>query len=196
MKTWRANGDPSAAQIEEIAAVLKANGVVLMPTDTIYGLHALANSETAAARIAAIKGRDESKRFVLLAASVDQVASLGCVVPSALHQIWPAPLTAILQCGDSTLAVRVPDLTWLRFLLEQTGPLISTSANRSGEEPITAPDELDAMLRGTLDGVVEAGRREGKPSTIVDFTSPEPRLIRNGDPGFTQMLRKTLRKCL
>ena len=143
--------------------------------------------------IADIKGRDESKRFVTIAASVDQ---LDVDVPDAIRSIWPAPLTAIVRRGDSTIAVRIPDLDWLRALLLKTGPLISTSANRSGEPPVTEPSLLPNELLDRIHGLVDGGRREGKPSAIVDFTETEPRFIRDGDPRFTQFLRKTLMKKL
>ena len=190
MKRWAIAGAPSDSQIGEIAALLLDGGVVLMPTDTIYGLHGLPKTSP---RIAEIKGRDEAKRFVTIAASADQ---LGIDVPDALRSIWPAPLTAILRSSTSTIAVRVPDLAWLRTLLEQTGPLISTSANKSGEQPISDPSELNSTLVEGIDGLVDGGRREAKASAIVDFTETEPRFIRDGDPRFTQMLRKTLSKKL
>jgi L-threonylcarbamoyladenylate synthase len=117
-------------------------------------------------------------------------------VPSILNNIWPAPLTAIVRRGEETIAARVPDLKWLRDLLERTGPLISTSANRAGEPPITIADALPDELQRAIDGMVDAGPRTGKPSAIVDFTETEPRFIREGDPGFTQELRKTLSKNL
>ena len=166
-----------------------------MPTDTIYGLHAIA-TEASAARIAQIKGRDEAKRFVTLAASIAQLEKFGAAIPSALRSVWPAPVTAIIPRGGESLAARIPDLPWLRELLERTGPLISTSANRSGEPPTAEPAELSAPLAKAIEGIVDAGRREGKASAIVDFTGTEPRFIRDGEPGFTQMLRKTLMKKL
>lgn len=195
MKRWQVHDAPDAAQGAEIAGVLRGGGVILMPTDTIYGLHALAN-DTGAAKLAQIKGRDEGKRFVVIAASIEQLESMSVNVPAALRAIWPAPLTAILRRGAETVAVRVPDLAWLRDLLAQTGPLFSTSANRSGETPIDRPQALTREVMTRLDGIVNAGPREGKPSAIVDFTQTEPRFIREGNPAFAQILRKTLLKKL
>jgi tRNA threonylcarbamoyl adenosine modification protein (Sua5/YciO/YrdC/YwlC family) len=195
VKRWQLAGAPTESQIDEIAALLRSGGIVLLPTDTIYGLHALAN-DASSAKIAAIKARDAEKRFVMIAASVAQLETIGADVPSMLNNIWPAPLTAILRRGTGTIAARVPDLKWLRDLLERTGPLISTSANRSGEPPITIADALPDELLRAIDGVVDAGPRNGKPSAIVDFTETEPRFIREGDPRFTQDLRKTLSKKL
>jgi tRNA threonylcarbamoyl adenosine modification protein (Sua5/YciO/YrdC/YwlC family) len=195
VKRWQLAGAPTESQLDEIAALLRSGGIVLLPTDTIYGLHALAN-DASSARIASIKARDQEKRFVIIAASVAQLKAMGAEVPSTLNNIWPAPLTAILRRGAETIAARVPDLKWLRDLLERTGPLISTSANRSGEPPITIADALPGELLRAIDGVVDAGLRNGKPSAIVDFTETEPRFIREGDPRFTQDLRKTLSKKL
>jgi tRNA A37 threonylcarbamoyladenosine synthetase subunit TsaC/SUA5/YrdC len=78
-------------------------------------------------------------------------------------------------------------------LLEQTVPLVSTSANRSGEPPISSPDLLARDLQNALDGLLDAGPMSGEPSAIVDFTGDEPRFIREGNPAFAQDLRKTLR---
>ena len=196
MKRWTIAGEPSPEQIDEIAATLRAGGVVLLPTDTIYGLHAREDDRDGIARIVAIKGRDEKKPFVTLASSVVQIESLGARVDPLLRDLWPAPLTAILPRGSTTIAVRVPDLDWLRALLEQSGPLISTSANRSGEPPITSPDALGKDAIRTLDGIADAGPREGKPSAIVDFTGETPHVVREGDLLFAQKLRKSLRKSL
>jgi tRNA A37 threonylcarbamoyladenosine synthetase subunit TsaC/SUA5/YrdC len=97
---------------------------------------------------------------------------------------------------ERTIATRIPDLPWLRALLDRTGPLVSTSANRSGEPPITTPEMLANDLLEGLDALLDAGPREGQPSTIVDFTGHDPRVVREGDPDFSQFLRKTLRKAL
>jgi L-threonylcarbamoyladenylate synthase len=196
MKRWRVDGEPFDDVLDEIAAVLRAGGVALLPTDTIYGLHALAINEEAVARVRSMKERGDQKPFVTIAASAEQLEHLGATIPDVLREIWPAPLTAILASDARTIAARVPDLAWLRALLDRTGPLISTSANRSGEPPITTPEMLANDLVEGLDAVLDAGPREGQPSTIVDFTGEEPRIVREGDPGFSQFLRKRLWKAL
>jgi tRNA threonylcarbamoyl adenosine modification protein (Sua5/YciO/YrdC/YwlC family) len=190
--------------LDAIAEALKSGAVILLPTDTIYGLHAVATDEKAVERIAEMKGRD-AKPFVVLAASMEQLQALGVEMPNdvrdALAEIWPAALTAILPLprplpaarGASTLAVRIPSLPWLRELLERTGPLVSTSANRSGEAPIQQPDELAQPLQKGLDGLVDAGRLSGEASAIVDFTGPTPRVVRGGEFLFTQKVWKSLR---
>lgn len=197
MRLWRIEGDPSKEIIAAVARILERGGIALLPTDTIYGLHGLASDPKVPERIAQVKGRAEDKPFVVIAANVVQLRELGLLVPDVVERLWPAPLTAILSRGNGApLAVRVPDSRWLRDLLELTGPLVSTSANRSGEPPITSIAELADDVRSALDAIVDGGVREAKPSAIVDFTEAEPRLIREGDPRFTQKLRKTLRKSL
>ena len=198
---------PTSAQIAEIAETLTAGGVVLMPTDTIYGLHALASDERSIARLAEIKRRD-AKPFVVIANSLAQMDTIGVILsPSdrkALASLWPAPLTAVVSLrntlaasrGAATIAVRVPDLKWLRDLLAATGPLASTSANASGAAPASKPDDLPHELLAMLDGIVDAGHLDGKPSAIVDVTGEQPRLIRAGEESFTQKMWKTLRKSL
>ncbi|HEU4522535.1 MAG TPA: L-threonylcarbamoyladenylate synthase [Thermoanaerobaculia bacterium] len=196
------------ADLSHLAAVLERGGVALLPTDTIYGLHALATNETAIAKLVRLKGRDDGKPFVVIGSSVNQLTAAGASLPEALRgaldELWPGPLTAIVALsspiaasrGSRTLAIRVPSLPWLRELIELTGPLASTSANRSGEPPLTSPADLTPDLQDLLDAVVDAGPLEGKPSTIVDFTGDEPRLIREGDALFAQKVWKTLRKSL
>lgn len=207
-RLWHIDAAPTSVQLAEIARMLRAGGVVLLPTDTIYGLHALALDEAAVARVADIKGREDAKPFVVLASSVDQLAEIGITADPDLIRdlatIWPAPLTAILPLekpiaasrGASSLAVRVPALEWLRNLVERTGPLVSTSANRSGEPPVESPELLARDLHEKLDAIIDAGVRNGEPSAIMDLTSPEPRFIRPGEDSFTQKVWKTLRKTL
>jgi len=190
MNVWHDTGDATLAAIAE---VLRRGGVALLPTDTIYGLHAVAANDAAVARIADLKGRADDKPFVVIGASADQLRAFGADVPAVLDGLWPAPLTAVMRRGAGTVAARVPDLDWLRALLITTGPLVSTSANRAGEPPISSIVALAKDVAAGVDAALDLGRREGKPSTIVDFTSSSPRLLREGDPLFAQNLRKTLR---
>lgn len=208
MKRWTLSGDPTPELIEELAAILGRGGLALLPTDTIYGLHARAADDAAIGRLADAKGRDEKKPFVVIGESIEQFLGLGAVVSDALRatleSIWPAPLTVILPLaapvaasrGATSLAVRVPAVTWLRALAARTGPLASTSANRSGEPPVTSPSALANDVLEKLDALVDAGVSGGEPSTIVDFTGSTPAMVREGEPRFSQIVWKTLRKSL
>jgi len=207
-RRWHITDRPTTLQLKEIAKLLSEGHVALLPTDTIYGLHASALDAEAVERIVAIKGREETKPFVVIAASIDQLATLGVAAPAetlaALDTIWPAPLTAILPLaqpipasrGLATLAVRIPALEWLRELTAETGPLVSTSANRSGEPPVQDPSDLALDLQQRIDAVIDAGELSGAPSAIVDLSTPEPRMVRAGENSFTQNLWKTLWKTL
>jgi len=208
MRRWTAAPQPNAADIGAIAEVLRGGGVMLLPTDTIYGLHGVATDDRAIGRIAAMKGRDAAKPFVVIGASMQQLQDIGvdfgARAKEVLQSLWPAPLTAILPLrlpvaasrGAATLAVRVPDLEWLRALAAICGPLASTSANLSGEPPVEAPEMLSHALQTSLDGIVDAGPLKGEPSVIVDFTGDSKRITREGDTVFTQKVWKTLRKSL
>src|SRR5688572_25599875 len=100
MRRWHIKEAPSALQINEIAEILRDGKVVLLPTDTIYGLHGIATDASAVDRIGALKGREDTKPFIVLASSMDQLTEIGIEAEvdllRRLNNIWPAPLTAIL----------------------------------------------------------------------------------------------------
>ncbi|HET7435579.1 MAG TPA: Sua5/YciO/YrdC/YwlC family protein, partial [Thermoanaerobaculia bacterium] len=102
MKRWTLDEN---LPLDEVADALRAGGVLLLPTDTIYGLHAIAANAEAVAKIQAMKGRDDTKPFIVLAASIEQLPELGVDAPAALAELWPAPLTVILPL---TLERRAP----------------------------------------------------------------------------------------
>ncbi len=192
----------------DIPSILLRGGVVLLPTDTIYGLHALANDDAAIERIVKIKGRGEDKPFVVVGDSIEQLEQLGAQFDertrAVVTELWPGPLTAIVPLrkqiaasrGTSKLAVRVPALDSLRAILRRTGPLASTSVNKSGEPALIDPKSLSHALQRSIDAILDDGPRPAEPSTIVDFTGDEPRIIREGESFFTQKVWKTLRKSL
>ena len=205
---WHITAAPTAVQLHEIARLLAGGGVVLLPTDTIYGLHAVATNEDAVERIAGIKGREDTKPFVVIAGSIEQIEELDVEAPpeilEKLGRIWPAPLTVVLRVkrpiaatrGGETIAIRIPDVDWLRGLAVESGPLISTSANRSGEPAIESPDALARDLQNRIDAIVDAGLQRGEASAIVDISGEEPVLIREGAGSFTQKVWKSLWKSL
>jgi len=199
---------PADDVLSLVAATLNASGVVILPTDTIYGLHGSAADGLAIERIVAAKERDDGKPLVVLTADLDQAIGAGAVimpdVRDVLSEIWPAPLTAILPLRRrlaasremDTIAVRVPSSDWLRKLLVMTGPLASSSVNRSGRPPAHRPEDIDSAIAEAADLVLTGGSIAGLPSTIVDFTSGEPRLVRQGEFFFAQNLWKTSRNSL
>ncbi len=167
---------------------LRGGGVVVLPTDTLYGLHAVASEHDAVERIARLKGIDPERPFVHLAAEPDDVwrrtGTLDAALRERLARVWPAPVTVILLApaggGERrALAWRVPDHDDLRALIARVGqPLVSTSVNRSGEDPFTDPRAIaDAF---DVDLVLDGGPLAGDASTILDGRCCPEKVVRAG----------------
>jgi L-threonylcarbamoyladenylate synthase len=183
------------AQVASAAAVLRAGGVVAYPTETFYGLGALARDAAAVARLSAAKGRPEAKPLPLLAdglAQVEEIARLDATARRLAAAFWPGPLTLVLPAlpglppevtaGGGTVAVRVAGSEVARALASLAGgALVATSANLSGEPPVTTAAGISAALRARLDGVLDGGPTPGGlASTIVSLEGGAPRLVREG----------------
>jgi L-threonylcarbamoyladenylate synthase len=176
-----------------VAAVrdtLANHGVLALPTETFYGLAVAPDDPVAVRRLYALKGRPEAKALPVIGASLAQLEPL-VIVPEGwggrLGAAWPAAFTAILEArmalaaAGRTVAVRVPDHVLLRALLASVGPLTATSANRSGSGPLTRADEVADALGAGLSLLLDGGETPGDvPSTLVDLTSGQPRLVRRG----------------
>lgn len=180
------------SDLKAAVRALRAGGVVGVPTDTVYGLAVDPWNEAAVAALFRLKGRPAGRPVGLLAASPSQAAEVGDLRPASdLIRHWPGALTLVVRprvvipdwVGDSalqTVGIRVPDHPQLVRLLETTGPLAVTSANRSGEpealDDVTAReifgDEVDVYLPGRCPG--------GTASTVVDATSHPPKVLRRG----------------
>lgn len=163
------------------ASALRQNQIVIIPTDTIYGFSGRIG--TTADRIAHIKGRREDKPFIaLIAEPSDIYRYTDYEVPDYLLQLWPAPLTLIVPVkGEGTQAFRCPADAWLRNVIAATGDAVySTSVNRAGQAPLTAIDAICTEFEETVALVVDDGPLTGLPSTIIDLSSPTPRLLRQG----------------
>jgi L-threonylcarbamoyladenylate synthase len=173
--------------------MFRGGGVAAIPTETFYALAADAWSEAGVARIFRIKRRDDGKPLLVLFSERDQFEALGIAADSATLDVffglWPAPLTVVLPLsrpiaasrGSSALAVRMPADASVRGLLSAVGPLTGTSANRSGEPPLSDPDAVEAALGGDVDVVVDGGRTPGgKPSTLLDATRTPAEVLRPG----------------
>lgn len=181
---------------DRIVKVLAADGVMVYPTDTFYGLGSNCYSVPALDRIYELKKREASKALLVVAADRAMAARVTRQAPPVFAELasrfWPGPLTLVLEAGPSlprrllgdgdSIAVRVPGLAWLRALIRQAGfPLVATSANLSGEPEVSTAAEARAIFNGRVDIVVDGGPTTGlKPSTVVDLTGPKPRLVRDG----------------
>ncbi len=188
--TFRQKVDLEAV-IPQVERCLAEAGVVLLPTETFYGLGCDPWSEDAVHTVLDLKDRPRDMPLPVLAADWVQVDRL-TVIPetwrSRLIDFWPGPLTAVLPARQSlpasledTVAVRIPGHELLRQLLAVTGPLTGTSANRHGEQPAIDIEGAMKSLTGdpalALDGGPSPG---GHPSTLVDLTGTTVRVLRQG----------------
>jgi L-threonylcarbamoyladenylate synthase len=164
---------PTPENLAKAARLLREGGVVVIPTDTVYGIAAHPANLAAVARICTIKGRPTGKPIALLASDADAVTAFGAVFPPAAQRLaaayWPGALTLVLPCGTGNEGFRIPDHDATRSLIRACGGTLRvTSANLSGQMPATcAVDALkDVGLEADLviDGGVSPG---GVPSTVV-----------------------------
>jgi L-threonylcarbamoyladenylate synthase len=184
-----------ARALDDAARALRAGGVVAYPTETFYGLGALARDARAVARLAAAKGRPEGKPLPLVAAdlaAVEAVAVLGPLARRLAARFWPGPLTLVvparpglaaeIAAGTGTVGVRLPGSEVARALAAAAGgAIVSTSANLSGAPPVARAEDLDPALRARLDAVLDAGPAPGGlPSTVVALDAAGARLVRAG----------------
>jgi len=186
--------DPKSA--DKAAFILNKGGVIVYPTETLYGIGALASSKEAVERIFEIKGRPHGKPIPLLIKNLDMVSKIVESTPLAsaiAEEYWPGALTIILKqkvilpelitCGTGKIALRIsahPFLNSLFDLIEE--PLTSTSANISGDSNISDSQELFETFNGKVDLIVDSGKiPESRGSTIVDLTLDPPQVLREGD---------------
>jgi L-threonylcarbamoyladenylate synthase len=182
--------------------VLKTGGLVAFPTDTVYGVGALAFDAEAIETIYSAKDRPIEKAIPILIGGPDDLAKVAIDIPDAARKLalrfWPGPLTILVpKRGDlpesvsatATVGVRVPDHEIARALLQTAGPMAVTSANISGaQSPVTA-QEVFEQLGGRIHLIIDGGRTPGGvPSTVVDCTAPELRILRAGRIALEELL--------
>jgi L-threonylcarbamoyladenylate synthase len=177
--------------IKVAGATVTAGGVLLLPTESFYGLGADPRNEKAVARISRMKARPGALGLPVLCADWEQVESL-VIVPDAfrikLSRLWPAALTVVLPTIEhlpaarrGTLAVRIPAHAELRALLYRLGPLTGTSANRHGDPPSVTVDGALETLVETPNLVLDAGTTAGgRASTLVDLSGGAAEILRPG----------------
>jgi L-threonylcarbamoyladenylate synthase len=180
--------------VDVTAEALWQGDVVIVPTETVYGVAALPARRDAIARLFALKGRPQAVPIAVLVASAEQAESLAVFGPVARRladRLWPGPLTLVvprqpaargLDLGGlaSTVGVRCPDNDFVRALARRVGPIATTSANRHGRPTAATAAEAVASLTGDVGVVVDGGRCGGVASTVVDCTGPELQILRSG----------------
>lgn len=181
--------------VEEAVRAVRAGEPVVLPFDTVYGLAADPGNEDAVQRLYELKGRVAEQPSALVAAGVDEL--LDCVPELRadeilLRRLLPGPLTLVVRnpAGrlawlsgrhHGTIGVRVPDVRGATAeVLQTVAVLVATSANRPGETDPRRLDDVPEEIRRGAGAVVDGGELPGTPSTVLDLTGAEPRVLREG----------------
>jgi L-threonylcarbamoyladenylate synthase len=182
--------------------ILKDGGLVAFPTDTVYGLGALAFDERAVSRISDVKGRLVDKAIPILIGSYDQVERVASGVNAESEKLarrfWPGPLTIILPrhvlvpeavTPFQTVGVRIPDFAATIELLKMTGPMAVSSANLTGMGSSTTARGVQTQLDGKIPLILDGGVTPGGiPSTVMDCMEGTPNILRQGPISLEQLL--------
>ncbi|MBI4309787.1 MAG: threonylcarbamoyl-AMP synthase [Candidatus Omnitrophica bacterium] len=179
---------PEPEKIAEAARIIRQGGLVVFPTETVYGIAADANNPKAMERLIMVKHRSSGKRFSILISQRGIVDNYSCYTEPNLYKLidkyWPGPLTVIVPAkfGDETVGIRMPDHTVALKLVEESGCTIAApSANLEDKRPPTNVHEALEDLDGKVELAIDGGPVDfGISSTIVDFTKPRPTVIRDG----------------
>jgi L-threonylcarbamoyladenylate synthase len=195
MKIINLKGNNSRKVLDQCAQVLKNGGICVCPTDTVYGLLANASDESAVKRIYRLKNRGAAKPLPIFVKNIEATKKIAVVdskIEKKLRNAWPGKTTFVLKlirgttipaAGENTIALRIPDHPFLSILLNDLDfPVVGTSANLAGLGPFTKIAEVLEQFKSTADQpdlVVDAGNLpESKPSTIIDLTRPEEKILR------------------
>lgn len=198
---------PDQRVIKKAARVIRRGGLVIFPTETVYGLGADAWSAAAVRKIFRVKGRPEGKPLIVHVSKKSALDVLARDIPSVARvltqKFWPGPLTLVLKRrsflrrargktshhrlanvvtgGGETVAIRMPDHPVALALIREAGPIAAPSANFSGAKPPTRVSEIPKALLTRVDLVLDAGSTSVKvPSTVLDLTAHPPRIVRDG----------------
>ena len=179
-------------EIDEIVDILQKDGVICVPTDTVYGLCTCMNSYVGYTKLISIKKRPNEKNFPLMCSDINQVESIAELSPMAvkiINHFMPGPLTIILKkksglpsyvTNSNTIAIRLATSSVLKEIIEKVGsPIFMTSANISGEFPCNDIDKIEATFP-SLDGLLLGKPLFGVSSTIVDCSSIPIKILREG----------------
>lgn len=190
--------NPDSSVVAQAVETAKSGGVLVLPTDSVYGLACVATAENPAhERIFAIKQRDRAQTLPLFISDASDLDRYGLNIPDWARDLakrhWPGALTIVVeatpelpaeyvQASTGTVALRVPGSELCRAIVRELGaPLAQTSANTHGAPAATSAAELEPTIIEAADLVLDAGPAPlGESSTIVDATCPEPRVLRQG----------------
>jgi L-threonylcarbamoyladenylate synthase len=192
--------------VERAVKALRSGQPVLLPTDTVYGLCASPYREEPVARLYRLKGRPETVPCALVCAEVEDlfecVPELRGRAGVLARSLLPGPYTLILPnparrfrwlngLALDTIGVRVPELEGpARVVVERLGAVAATSANRHGGIDPRRLDDVPAEIREACGAEIDGGELPGRPSTVIDLTGPEPRVVREGAGSAGEALRR------
>jgi len=195
---------PEHRAISKAAEILAAGGLVIYPTDTVYGLGCSIDDKNAIERIYLLKRQRVNKPFSFVCSDLTHISSYAHVSNAAfkiMKHLIPGPYTFILPAAKmkqlpkilvskrKTVGVRVPDSEATLAIVRQLGhPILSTSATGEGGVVLTDPTELIATYKNTVDLILDAGPLNSQQSTVLDLTGDEPVVVRQG-AGDTSFLR-------
>jgi L-threonylcarbamoyladenylate synthase len=183
------------AAVEAATLAIRRGNLVVLPTDTVYGIGADAFDPAAVRKLLRAKGRGREMPPPVLVSSATTLDALAVAVPqwarALVDAFWPGPLTLVCtqqsslqwDLGDTrgTVAVRMPDQSVALEILERTGPLAVSSANLTGHPAATDADRAEEMLGAKVAVIVDDGPTPGEtPSTIIDVTGEQARVLRPG----------------
>ncbi|MBI5001116.1 MAG: threonylcarbamoyl-AMP synthase [Euryarchaeota archaeon] len=170
-----------------------SGGIIVYPTDTLYGLGCDPANGNAVARVAELKGRSRHQPVSVAFHSYQAAKAWLDVTPAVAKEVkklLPGPVTLILKASgaappsivfNGTIGLRVPDDERVLGFLKECGPLTATSANRHGEKAPAALSELSGNIRHAVNICVDGGfARYAKPSTVIDLSSGKPQTVREG----------------
>ncbi len=183
------------ADTEAVLAAL-SRGIVALPTDTVYGVGARLIDHVATSALFSLKGRPDGLALPVLVSSIAQIEALGVNVSSSLTKLaeafWPGPLTVVVRAPHElaqrvgsvtdTVGFRSPNDDELRHVIDRSGPLAVTSANRHGATPCHSAKDVAQAFAGDarLVAIVDGGRRDGAVSTVVDVSEELWQIRRQG----------------
>jgi len=187
--------NPEHWLVAEVVKTLRRGGLIVVPTDTVYGVACDVTNEAAASRLYGIKGMSSKKLLSILCCDLEMSAKYTKGIPNTLFKILrrslPGPYTFILPASKElprvmrkerkTVGIRIPACPITLAIVEQLGnPLLTTSLSIGPGEWLGDPEEIEDELHGDVDLVVDGGVLFSEPSTVIDFTGSEPELVREG----------------
>ncbi|HET6601261.1 MAG TPA: L-threonylcarbamoyladenylate synthase [Gaiella sp.] len=192
--------------VDAAVAALRAGRLVVLPTDTVYGLAADCESEAAALALYAAKGRDAIQPTAVLFASGDvlleRVPELPAHAVEVVRTLLPGPFTLVLENParryawlnpqrPDAIGLRVPAVTGAaRAVLGAVGAVVATSANLPGGVDPRRVEDVPPEIAAAVDVLVDGGELPGTPSTVVDLTGPAPRVLREGAVAAAEVLER------